>query len=154
MVIYSKTRGKDYIELMLNGVKTVDVKLYYNRIAPYGYVKAGDMMYIKVSSGPIVGRVRIPQVKYYEISNHRDIFNILLDIQDRVGLENREAAQRMYEKTKSARYVTVFEIDKPERAAHPYRILKSDRRVWVPNFYPSEKLLSLFWYLTAYTIIV
>lgn len=133
--IYSRKRGnKDYINMMFNGEKTIDIKLSDRRIAPYNAIKDGDMLYVKESGGPVVGRILIPKVTYHEISNPMQILDILLTIQDRVGLDDEEHARRMFERVSGKRYITLFELTEPEALARPIRIEKYDRRVWIANY--------------------
>lgn len=133
--IYSRKRGnKDYIQMMFSGEKTIDIKLSDRRIPPYNAINDGDMLYVKESSGPVVGRILIPKVTYHEISDPMQILDILLTIQDRVGLDNEEHAQRMFERVSGKRYVTLFELAEPEALERPIRIEKYDRRVWVANY--------------------
>jgi len=129
---------------MLNGAKTVDIKLSTRKIAPYNRIKSGDIMYIKESSGPIVGRVKMPWVDYYEISDQDEILKILLDIQDSVGLDDEAHALRMFERVRHKRYVTVFGLADPEKLGRPIKIAKSDRRVWVPGFVVNDELAFAF----------
>ncbi len=144
LAVYRRDRGKDYIDLMLKGIKPLDIKLSTRRIAPYNYVSAGDSMYIKESSGPVVGRLKIPWVEYHEIKDPDEILYILLDIWKPVGLDSKDHAVSMYEKVAHKKYVTIFGLSDPIILDKPVRIEKSDRRVWVPNFSPGIDLKLAF----------
>lgn len=132
--MYSRNRRKDYIELILSGKKTVDIKLYFTRIAPYNKLHPNDLVYIKESGGPVVGSFQISNVAFYEIHQPPQILRILEGIQSEVGLDDSADTLRMYAKTKSARYVTVFGIKNPYKLSPPILINKHDRRVWVTDF--------------------
>lgn len=142
--VYSRDRGRDYISLMLSGNKTVDIKLYTKRIPPWQLISAGDIMYIKETSGPVVGRVLIPKVSYYEITNPEQTLGILLSIWREVGLDSEEHALNMYEKVWDRRYVTVFHLAEPVTLQKPVSIEKRDRRVWVPYYRPPLEVLLSF----------
>jgi|GEM_PF-3405849 len=120
--------------MMFSGEKTIDIKLSDRRIPPYNAINDGDMLYVKESSGPVVGRILIPKVTYHVITNPMQILDILLTIQDSVGLDNEEHAKRMFERVAGKRYVTLFELAEPEALERPIRIEKYDRRVWVANY--------------------
>ncbi len=135
LAVYSRKRGnKDYIEMMFSAEKTIDIKLSDRRIPPYNAINVGDMLYIKESSGPVVGRILIPKVTYHEISDPMEILDILLAIQHRVGLDDEDHARRMFERVAGKRYVTLFELAEPEALQAPVFIEKHDRRVWVANY--------------------
>jgi predicted transcriptional regulator len=140
LAVYSRNRGKDYIQMMFDGIKTVDIKLSNRKVAPFNAINSNDILYIKESSGPVVGRIRIPKVSYYEINDPVQILDILIQIRGPVGLEDDEHVTRMFQKVCDKRYVTVFELENPEPLLLPIRINKFDRRVWIQNYTPSMEL--------------
>jgi len=121
--------------MMFSGEKTVDIKLSDRKIPPYNKIRNGDMLYIKESSGPVIGRILIPKVTYYEIFDPMQILGILLTIQDQVGLDDKEHVTRMFERVAGKRYVTLFELSEPEPLEIPIYIEKYDRRVWIANYH-------------------
>lgn len=134
LAIYSNTRSKDYIGMMFSGKKTVDIKLSYRKIAPYKKIETNDWIYIKVTGGPVVGRIQVSDVEYYDIDNSIEILEILKKIRIPVGLMTKERVLSMYEKVKYKRYVTVFTIKNPQLLELPIKIFKRDRRVWIPDY--------------------
>ena len=146
LAVYNrKIFAVDYVQMMLDGSKTVDIKLANRRIAPYGYIKPGDFMYIKESSGPVVGRVMIPQVHYYELEpGSPELLDILLVIQERVGLRDEEHAHRMFENNSYRKYATVFELADPIELPNPVRIEKNNMFTWVPDYHVPLELRMAF----------
>lgn len=134
LAIYNKKKNRDYINMIFDGTKTVDIKLSYKRIAPYNKVTPGDIMYIKESSGPVVGRVKIISAKSYEIEDTLELLDLLLSIQPRVGLRDEAHAREMFEKVQDKKYVTVMELAEPEKLPKGIRIEKFDRRVWIADY--------------------
>lgn len=136
LAVYNrKIHAVDYVQMILDGEKTVDIKLANRQVAPYRKISPGDFMYIKESSGPVVGRVTIPHVKYYELkSGSSDLLDILLEIQERVGLRDKEHAYRMFENNSYRKYATVFELTNPIELSNPVRIEKANMSTWVPNY--------------------
>jgi len=130
LAVYNrKIFAVDYVKMMLDGQKTVDIKLANRRSATYGKLQPGDCVYIKESSGPVVGRVTIPHVKYYALqTGSSQLLDILLEIQERVGLKDEEHARRMFEQNNYRKYATVFEL------ADPIRIEKNNMLTWVSNY--------------------
>ncbi|KKQ35404.1 MAG: hypothetical protein US51_C0006G0001, partial [Microgenomates group bacterium GW2011_GWA2_37_6] len=45
----------DGAEKILTGKKTIESRFSKNKIAPYGVVSAGDLVYMKLSGGAIIG---------------------------------------------------------------------------------------------------
>ena len=130
LAIYSRNRSRDYIELMLSGEKTKDVKLFNKRIAPYNKLEVGDRLFIKESSGPVVGTFEIGEVSHLEFATSEEIHELLKTIYLEVGMLSLEQVERMYIKNDYAKYGTVFTIKNPTRLP-PLNIFKRDRRAWV-----------------------
>ena len=125
----------DYIAMMLEGVKTVDIKLSTRRIPPWQRINFGDWLYLKESSGPVVGRCLIPNVTYYELEpGSTQLLEILLDIQDQVGLMDEKHAHKMFEEKMHMKYASVFTLAEPEVLEQPIHIEKSDRMTWVADY--------------------
>ena len=57
---------RKFAMLILSGQKTAELRLTKNRIAPYGIVKKGDTVFIKVASGPVCCRARVKSVEQHE----------------------------------------------------------------------------------------
>lgn len=135
--VYRRDRGRDYIDLMLDGSKTVDIKLATRRIPPYQSITPNDELLIKESSGPIVGACKIPWVKNFDLqSGGNDLFAILMEYWEPLGLRDEEHVLRMFEKTNFNRYATVFGLAEPVTFQRPVWIEKHDRRVWVADYKP------------------
>jgi len=136
LAVYNRTIfHTDYIQMMLSGDKSTEIKLGYRRVAPFGKLTAGDYMYIKEASGPVVGRVLIPEVKDYVLDpGSPELLEILPRIQETVGLRDAEHAHAMFEKNQYKRYATVFSLAKPEQLEHPVRIYKNNMSTWIANY--------------------
>jgi len=48
-----------YLSLLLQGKKTVESRWMRNKIAPYGKVHSGDLVYVKKSGGPVMASFRV-----------------------------------------------------------------------------------------------
>ena len=137
LAVYRRDRGRDYIDLMLSGEKTVDIKLSTRRIPPYQCIAPNDQLLIKESSGPLVGTCRIPWVKNFDLYEGRnDLFTILMEYWKSLGLRDEDHVMRMFEKTNHNRYVTVFGLLEPIVFEEPFWIEKHDRRVWIADYRP------------------
>lgn len=64
---------KETIQQIFSGKKTVEVRFSQKRIAPYGAVSVGDIIYIKPPGGEIVGQFTAKKVIYMENFDKKDI---------------------------------------------------------------------------------
>jgi hypothetical protein len=114
-----------YLELVLNGKKTVESRFSVNRCPPYNAVKRGDLLLLKRSGGPIVGVATVGDVWSY----HLDPGSWSL-IRDRFADQLCITDPGFWASKQGAAYATLMRV---ERAAEidPIPILKRDRRGWV-----------------------
>lgn len=135
LVVY-KRKGlrRDYVQLMFDGDKTLDIKFSNRRVPPFNTLNKGDHMYIKESSGPVVGRCTITDFKYFDFQQGGDMLALLMEHGEKIGIESEEEAIRLFEKRSGYRYMTLFQLDEPIALPHPIRVEKHDMRVWVANY--------------------
>lgn len=75
---------RKYAELILSGQKTAELRLTKNRVVPFGVVRRGDTVYIKVASGPVRCRARVRVVEQYENLTPRDVRRLRSAVNDAV----------------------------------------------------------------------
>ncbi len=134
LAIYSRNRSRDYIDLMMNGEKTLDIKWSYNRIAPYKKLNAGDYIYIKETGGPVVGRIPVTEVEFLEIIHPDQIRDIFLNVMEEIGMVDEAHVERVTKRMSGKRYATLFKFGTPEPLKLPVKIEKRDRRVWIADY--------------------
>ncbi|MBW8000619.1 MAG: ASCH domain-containing protein [Planctomycetes bacterium] len=54
---------KGYLDLILAGRKTVELRLTKVRCAPFGRISAGDRLFFKISSGAVCGVGKVRKIK-------------------------------------------------------------------------------------------
>ena len=59
----------DVIKDILEGQKTTDSRFSKRRIAPFGQINSGDLVYIKRSGGKIVGQFEVKRVISFDNIN-------------------------------------------------------------------------------------
>ncbi len=52
-----------YLSLLLASKKTIESRWMRHKIAPYGYVHSGELVYVKKSGGPVVASFRVGWLK-------------------------------------------------------------------------------------------
>ncbi len=56
---------RPYLEMILNGRKTIELRLSKTRPPMFGRVARGDMLLLKASGGPVCGRAEVSHVEYH-----------------------------------------------------------------------------------------
>lgn len=118
---------KPTIEAILSGIKTIETRFSLHKIAPFGQVGVGDIVYIKPPGREIVGLFKVKKVIFYEG----------LDLNDLNSLRNlyeKEIAawEEYWEKKKDSKFGTLIFISESERfITSPIKIKKSDQRGWM-----------------------
>jgi hypothetical protein len=114
-----------YLQFVLEGRKTIESRFNSRRCAPYQQVQVGDIVFLKRSSGPIVGLCEVAGVWFYRLDPHsletiRREFAEALCAQDPNFWQNRQHAS----------YATLMRIQNICQIA-PVNFSKRDRRGWV-----------------------
>lgn len=114
-----------YLQLVLDGRKTVESRFSVVRCAPYGRVQEDDIVVLKRSGGPVVGICQIGQTWHYRLdpSSWQTIkreFTEAICVQDPEFWRSRERAS----------YATLMRIHRV-RSVEPLAWPKRDRRGWV-----------------------
>jgi len=114
-----------YLQLVLDGKKTIESRFSANRCAPYGVVRRHDIVLLKRSGGPVVGVCTVGEVWFYELDPNswktiRGGFEQQLCISD----------PSFWNSKKSASYASLMRIEHAA-AIEPIAASKRDRRGWV-----------------------
>ncbi len=116
--------SEPFLGYMLEGKKAIESRFSNHKIAPYGSIKAGDLVFLKQASGPVVAYFQASKVEFVELHSaalHR--------IQQAYGTAIC-AGETFWRQQEGRRYATLIAIEglQPLR---PLRIEKRDRRGWV-----------------------
>lgn len=145
LVIYnSKLFGDDYIKLILDGVKTRDNKFSYRRTAPYERLTPGDIIYLKESSGPIRGRVKVEEVTHKVLEGPEDVMEFLAPYYPELGIKDESHLHKVWVAQRDKLYVTQWTMVDPEVANPAAYIIKHDMRGWVTGYEPPVNVLAAF----------
>ena len=116
---------KQYMDLILTGEKTVESRFTKTRRAPFGGIKAGDRIFLKLSSGPVVATAFARKVIFkdslcpYQIEKIKQQYNQYI-----LG------SDEFWDSVKKSRYATLVWLEKIE-PIKPLKINKKDWRAWV-----------------------
>lgn len=115
-----------YLQLIIEGKKTIESRFSINRTAPYCKVAKGDLLLLKRSGGPIVGVCQITQAWSYVLDQ---------DKWDTLKTQYAKAlcihSPAFWEQKRNANYATLMKVQhvRPIEPAIPF--IKSDRRGWL-----------------------
>ncbi len=114
-------------EKILSGKKSIESRFSKAKIAPFGAVSSGDLVYIKPSGGEIIGQFRVKKVIYFDGLTQDDV----LDIKKRYEKEISVDEEYWLGKSK-AKYASLIFIGNSARfITSPVKIPKKDQRGWV-----------------------
>jgi hypothetical protein len=116
---------KPYLDLILSGEKTVELRLTRARHPICGRVSPGDRLWLKVSAGPVCGRATVEGVEYYADLTPGRVAGIRRDYGDRIGGD--DAVWESMMDCRSGFLVRLTDV----RRIEPIRIYKKDMRAWV-----------------------
>lgn len=116
---------KPYLELILSGEKTVELRLTRARRPVCGRVSPGDRLALKASAGPVCGRAAVEDVAYYSDLTPERIAGIRRDFGNWIGGDDTIWESMM--DCRSGLLVWLTDV----RRIQPIRIHKKDMRAWV-----------------------
>jgi len=116
---------KPYLDLILTGEKTIELRLTRARRPTCGRVSPGDRLLLKASAGPVCGRAMVEDVKYYEDLTPEGIVGIRRCYGHRIGGD--DAIWESMMNCRSGFVVWLADV----RRIEPIRIDKKDCRAWV-----------------------
>lgn len=114
-----------YLQLILDGVKTVESRFSAVKCAPFGVVSKGDVLLLKRSGGPIVGVSEVKGCLYFD-SRSRPKPDMARQFAASVCI----AEHVLWKKLRDANYATLLQIGKAV-TIDPMLCRKKDRRGWV-----------------------
>lgn len=115
-----------YLELILAGEKTIECRLTRTSKPPFEVVKKGQRIYLKESSGLVLGVARAGKV----ISRRIDGSDELAKIRQEYG-QGIMAKDDFWQSSCQASYCTLIFLEGVRVLARPFRISKKDMRGWV-----------------------
>ena len=117
-----------FLDLILDGKKTIESRFTKVRCLPYNRIAAGDIVIMKKSGGLVLGEFTVSKVKTFTDTTPDDISKIAGKYGREIGSDVQDDFWECRQKTK---YVTLMYISNPVRYESPYPFPKKDRRGWV-----------------------
>lgn len=114
-----------YLQLLLDGHKTIESRFSVQRRTPFDQVAQGDVILLKRSGGPIVGIGAVMQARFYEVTPQ-----VLEHIQTHYGPQLGIRDPAFWEARASASFATLLWLEHV-MSITPIPFHKRDQRAWV-----------------------
>jgi predicted transcriptional regulator len=117
---------------ILAGLKKIESRFSQKRIAPFGVVEVGDLIYIKPIGKDLAGQFRVKKVLSFEGLEKEDWELIKLKFGKLISFGSAAEDEKYFRAHQKAKYATLIWIDQVEQfITPPVRIEKSDQRGWM-----------------------
>ena len=124
--------GSSAIKQVFSGKKTIETRFSQKRIAPFGTVSIGDIVYLKPPGEDIVGQFVVKKVIYIEGLEASDWDNIKKVYGKKLSLGSLEEDDKFFKIHQNAKYATIIFISNVEQfITSPIKFTKKDLRGWV-----------------------
>lgn len=131
-----------WIELILDGSKTIGCWFTKIRCAPYGKVNTGDIIYMKESGGFVKGMFTVSEVETLNITTSVQVLDIYANYgQQMFGMRHFSQEWDAFYKSgllaeelkkwDASNYATFLHIENPIVFSKPFAYPKKDPRAWV-----------------------
>lgn len=112
---------------ILSGEKIIDARFSKSKIAPFGQISVGDLVYVKPSGKDIIGQFRVKKVLSFEGLELSDLSNLSDLYENDLGTD-----PSFWEKHSEAKYGTLIFIERVvPLITSPITLGKKDMRGWV-----------------------
>lgn len=123
---------KSAIEAILLGKKIIETRFSQHRIAPYGRICVGDLVFMKPPGEDLVGQFKVKKVFYFEGLVEADLDKIFKDWGPQLRTENKEEDERYQKEKRTSGFGTLIFISESERfITSPLKVRKKDLRGWM-----------------------
>jgi ASC-1-like (ASCH) protein len=106
---------------ILAGEKTIESRWYKNKVAPWGKINPGEVVYFKNTGEKVSVRVRVRNILNFEKLTHEKAREILEKYGRQIGITD---VQKYFEMIKDKKYCLLIFLDKPEMV-EPFDIDKT-----------------------------
>src|SRR5437764_10549230 len=86
---------KSVVDKILSGEKTIESRFSRVKSVPFGQIIAGDLVYFKLSGGPVMGYARISRVEEFDNLTPRLIDDLAKRYREELALSEDFLARKM-----------------------------------------------------------
>ena len=114
---------KKYLNLILEGKKTIESRWAVHKTLPYGRVNIDDTLYLKETGGDVVASARVSDVKTFALDS--DMVDYIIDTYGEDICINKENKERYNKK-----YCTLIWVS-DVKSIEPFKVKKSYGSGWM-----------------------
>ena len=119
-------------EQILAGEKTIETRFSQHKVAPFGQVEVGDLVFIKPVGQDLAGQFWVEKVISFQGLNTDDWKLIKENYGQKLSLGSKEEDEKFFKEKAEANFGTLIFIGRVERfLTSPIKIEKKDRRGWI-----------------------
>lgn len=118
-----------WLDLILDGKKTIDSRFTKVRCAPYGKIDAGDLVYLKESSGPVKGQFIVAKVETYQDLTSETLHAINARYRHKIFVDSQ--FRGFWEKWLVSKYATLIHVENVIAYQKPFRYPRKGRTAWI-----------------------
>lgn len=124
--------SKQAIQAILSGRKKIETRFSLKKIAPFGGINRGDLVYMKSSGGDIIGQFRVKKVFSFEGLTKKDVEKIFEDFGEDIKTGDHKIDIDYFQQKQATHFGTLIFIGEVEQfITSPIKIPKTDQRGWV-----------------------
>ena len=117
---------KDLVEAIFSGAKKVDGRFSKIRVVPFGRISKGDIVWMKISGGKIVGYFKVSKVISFEHLTTKDL-QLIKDVWGK----DLYLSEKFWREREKVNFATLIFIDSVGKFLVPPKFVKKDLRPWV-----------------------
>jgi len=117
-----------YLKYILQNKKLVDSRWYIHKLTPWVQISTNDLLYLKLSGGPIKAICRTSEIKYLEIQDEKHYFEVVEQYKTALCLTND-----FIEEKRRSRYCILIWLKDVRPVIPEIRFEKHDQRSWLVN---------------------
>ena len=122
--------AQPYLNFILDGTKRIESRFSKVKSAPFGKIKTGDIVYMKIPSGPVLGQFTVAKVETFENLQEQQKIEIYEKHFNSIFVVDWLASS-MPDKWVQSKHATLIHIRDVKRYPSAIYIPKKDRRPWV-----------------------
>lgn len=116
---------KSVLDKILSGEKTIESRFSRVKSVPFGQIAAGDLVYFKLSGGPVLGRATIGRVEEFDNLTPRQIDELAKHYRTELALSEDFLARKM-----ESKYASLLFLEGVE-ATTPWNYKQDGRSGWI-----------------------
>ena len=125
-----------WIELILEGDKTIESRFSKVKCAPFRKVHEGDVVFMKESGGFVKGQFTVAKVQTFQDMTTWQTTDIFQRYRNEIFVSYSPRYPSLPEKWLESKYATLIHIADPVAFHTPFAFPKRDRRAWVVLEHP------------------